>query len=563
MPDQVAYPKAVTTAWVRDRLRLSNEECVQIGTALGEASPEWEMVKDKTSFAEVFLSCHETDPSVAADCRKALGKKPQTLLTLPKVDGVDPLPDDATAKKAFGYFAECARALGEEGDHKGATEMGALELLEYGGGASEAFTLAQETQALKPYAEFVAMARSVEEIGLSNALSDEGLERSEANGEARASVAQSFSIGRLGNLAEKTIEAEDPIASLQDVAAALAEAARNAAAHMQISSAPLGTDTAITALRESVGIVEEHLEGSEDQDLMKMAEQARKTVDACEEKLIDRQSAGEARLKTQDVRENALEASSLADEASRIEVKNLADAKKMEQAFLKANEVAKQACKLATECAKFISEQPAMKANDEEAEALFRSIEEAFQGARAAATEDVKATAAAAAEQQRAAKASMAAMQAADEAKAKEKEEAAKAPAPAAEAAPAAAPAEAGDISGARDALLKALSNFGSKRWDTNLATQTLRRLTDRRKEVIGQLWESVENDDDTTLPAAEKFVERFRNTMDARRRLDAVVRLMGRGESMDPRTAKWFTDNIQEISARTADYVSARQAQA
>lgn len=557
MPDQVAYPKVVTAAWTRGKLRLEDEEAAKIGAALSDSNPEWSNVKDKASFAEVFLSCHETDPSVAADCRKALGKKPPTIFALPEDEDIEPLPADTTAKKAFGYFAECARACGERGDHKKATEMAALELLEYGGGASEAFKLAQETQHLKQYADLVAMARSVEEIGLSNALKDEGLEQSEAVGEAKASVAQSYTIGRMGSLAEMTLEAEDPIKALQEVAASLADAARNAAAHMQISSAPLGTDTAITVLRESIGIIEEHLEGSEDEDLAKIAEKARKAADGCEEKLIDRLQACEARIKSHAVREQALEASSLADEASRVVVKNLADAKKMEQGFLEANDVAKKACKLAVECAKFISAQPAMKANDQQAEALFRSIETAFQGARAAASEDIKATAKAAAEQQRAAKASMVAMQeAAKKASAEAKE---KKPEPAAEE-PAAAPAAAG-AKGAREELLAALSKFAAKRWDTNLATQVLRRLTDRRKEVIGQLWEAVENDDDTSLPMAEKFVERFRNTMDARRRLDAVVRLMGRGESMDPRTAKWFTDSIQGISAKTADYVKARQA--
>ena len=563
MPDSVAYPKVITAAWVTKKLRLSDEEAVGIGAALGETNPEWQIVKDKATFAEIFLSCHETDPSVAADCRKKLGKKPPTIFALPKDDDVESLPADTTAKKAFGYFTECARACGERGDHKGATEMGALELLEYGGGASEAFSLAHETQNIKQYAAFVEMARSIEELGLSNLLKEEGLEKSEADGEAKASVAQGYTIGKLGMLAEITIEAEDPIAALQDVAASLAAAARNAAAYMQISTAPLGTDTTITVLRESIGIIEEHLEGSEDEDLVKMAKKARKDADACEDKLIDRHHASEARIKAKEVREQALEASSIADEVSRSKVKSLEDARKMEKGFLRANGIAKDACKLASECAKFIGDQPEAQANDQEAEALFLTIEEAFQGARAAATEDVRATAEAAAKQQRAAKESMAAMQEAKEAEEKKPDKpvpvkADPAPAPAEE--PSASAAAPDEASVAREELLAALKKFSIKAWNTDLATRVLRRLIDRRKEAVGQLWEAVENNDDATLRAAEKFAERFRNTMDARRRLDAVVRLIGRGEAMDPRTAKWFTDSIQEISAKTKKLVEASQ---
>ncbi len=90
------------------------------------------------------------------------------------------------------------------------------------------------------------------------------------------------------------------------------------------------------------------------------------------------------------------------------------------------------------------------------------------------------------------------------------------------------------------------------------MATQTLARLCDRRKEAIGQLWEAVEKDEGDALSRSEKFIEQFRNTMDARSRLDAVVRLMGRGQQMDPRTAKWFTDQIIEISKAAAAYVKA-----
>lgn len=110
----------------------------------------------------------------------------------------------------------------------------------------------------------------------------------------------------------------------------------------------------------------------------------------------------------------------------------------------------------------------------------------------------------------------------------------------------------------ARAALLEILAEFAGKRWDTNIATQTLRRITDRRKEVIGQLWEAVEANDADATRLAGKFVEQFQNSMDARRRLDAVVRLMGRGDRLDPRTEKWFIDKIIEIAERAKAYHAA-----
>ena len=572
MPEmEIVLPKFVTPAWIAEQVRISDEEAATIAAALADANPEWLSVKDVATYAETFLSCFEFDPDVASQCRKALGKKSPPILRPPSYDGVGPLPDGASAKQAFGHYAACARAAAEEGDDGKACEYAALEMLEFGSVSEEAFSLAHDVQHLKKYAALVEFAKAVEQTGLVLALMEEGLERAEAEGEARASVAETYAIGRLSSLAEGTTDAEEPVEALREVATALAEAARNTAAHTQIASAPLGTDTAIAVLRESIGIIEEHLEGSEDPDLMKMAEKARKTADGCKEHLISREATCQARLKAQAVREQALEASSLADEASRIEVKNLADAKKMEKGFLAANDVAKKACEMADECAKFISSQKMVEANDQMAEALFSSIEEAFSGARSAASEDVKATAEAAAELQRTARESSktiapAAEEKPDEAEkpkaaakpAKEKPAPA-APAPAPEsAAPAAAPDAAVDE--ARQKLLEGMEAFAAKRWDTNLATQTLRRLVDRRKEVIGQLWEAVENRDDSATLKAEKFVEQFRNTMDARRRLDAVVRLMGRGESMDPRTAKWFTDSILDISSLTHQFILANK---
>ena len=107
----------------------------------------------------------------------------------------------------------------------------------------------------------------------------------------------------------------------------------------------------------------------------------------------------------------------------------------------------------------------------------------------------------------------------------------------------------------ARQNLLDTLDKFAKKRWDTDVATNTLKRLVDRRKEVIGQLWEAVENREADVAIRAEKFIEQFKNNMDARRRLDAVVRLMGRGSPLDPRTSKWFIDAILELAELTKIY--------
>ena len=545
MVQTVTYPKFVTPSWVKSNLRIDDAEAKTIGTALAMDQPAWDAVKDTATFAEAYLASFAEDPGVGADCRRALGKKVPPLFSLPVDDEVPELKGDTIAKKAFGYFANCARMAAERGETQKANELAMLEMLEFGGMATEAFALAHEVQHLKEYAPLLATARTVEELGLTLVLLEEGLEEAEAEGEARAQVSQAYTIGRLGSLAEMTVDAEDPVVALQDVAACLAEAARSAAAYMQISSAPLGTDTALTVLRESIDIVVEHMEGSEDENLIKMAEAVKKDADACEEHLIGREQACKARLMAQAVRQKALEASSAADEAARIEVKNLADAKKMEKQFLVANEYAKESCKMAKECAKYISSQSKVEANDKEAKALFSSIEKAFQGAREAASVDVQERAIAAAEAQKVAKDSLK-----DKPAAVPKESAEKSKSK--ESAP---PAQEGDtdaqdkIAIARQNLLAGLKRFATKRWDTNLATQTLRRLTDRRKEVIGQLWEAVEKQDDAALSRAEKFIEQFRNTMDARRRLDAVVRVIGRGQVMDPRTAKWFTDSILDLA--------------
>ncbi|MBF2735964.1 MAG: hypothetical protein ISN26_07885 [Betaproteobacteria bacterium AqS2] len=552
MSEGVVYPKFLTAAWLAERLAISDQDAAKIGAILGRDNPEWDAVRDRKTFAEVYLSCHELDPGVGADCRRARGKGAPPLCKLPQDAEVPKLAADTSAKKALGHFAACARAAAERGKHDDAVALAALEIIEYGAIAEDAFALAQEVQHLKPYAAYIKMARSAEQTGMAAALIDEGLEDAEAEGEAAAQIANAYAVARLRNVADRAVDAaEDPVSALKDVAAALADAARASAAHMQISSAPLGTDTAVAVLRESVQIVEEHLEGAEDKDLMALAADAKKTADACKHHLIGRQEACEARLKAKDLREVAIKASSLADEAAKVVVKNLADAKKMEKGFLEANEVAKDACRHAIEVAKYISSQPKVDANDKEAAELFASIEHAFRGARDEASKDVEARAAAAAEAQRLAKqsqieAAAAAAAAAKEAKA---EKAAEKDAPA-------APAAAGDDhEEVRTRLLAALDKFAKKRWDTNLATNTLKRLVDRRKEVIGMLWEAVETKDKSAKMRAEKFTDQFRNTMDARRRLDAVVRLMGRGAHMDPRTAKWFTDSILQIAALAKEF--------
>lgn len=551
MSEGVAYPKFLTADWLAARLAISDQDAAKIGAILGRDNPEWDAVRDRRTFAEVYLSCHQLDPGVGADCRRARGKGAPPLCKLPQDPEVPKMEADASAKKALGHFAACARAAAERGKHDAAIETAALEIMEYGAIAADAIALAHEVQHLKPYAAYVKMARTAEQTGMAGVLAAEGLEAAEADGEAAAHIAQTYAVARLRNVADHAVEAaDDPVSALKDVAAALADASRASAAHMQISSAPLGTDTAVAVMRESVQIVEEHLEGAEDKDLMALAAEAKKTADACKEHLIGRHEACEARLKAKELREIAIKASSLADDAAKVVVKNLADAKKMEKGFLEANEVAKEACRHAIECAKYVRSQPKVDANDKEAAALFASIENAFRGARDEASKDVEARAAAAADAQRLAKQSQLEAAAAAAAAAKEEAKQEKAAAPAAAAVPAG-----GAHEEVRARLLAALDKFAKKRWDTNLATNTLKRLVDRRKEVIGMLWEAVETKDKAAKFRAEKFTDQFRNTMDARRRLDAVVRLMGRGAHMDPRTAKWFTDSILQIAALAKEF--------
>lgn len=549
-PSKVKLAPCVKVAWISEHLAIDDAAAKKIGAALSDDNPEWGGVKDKATFAETYLDNFVIDPNLGIDCRNALGKGASPLFAIP-AQMAKKVPADSSAKKALGVFAATAREFAEQGDHKEAIEYAAIELLEYGAYAEPAFELAHEIQHLKNYKELVQMAQTVEQLGLASNLVEEGLEPAEAAGEAQAKVQRSYSVALLITIVEGTADEENnekQVKALQDASASLAAAARATAAHLQISSAPLGTDSALAMLDESITIIEEHLEGSEDENLFKQAKLAKDAAAACKKHLIGRAEACEARLLAKDVRELALEASSQADEAARTEVKNLADAKKMEKLFLKANEIALKACELAIKCAKFVSAKPKVESNDKEAEALFNSIELAFQGARKDAKEDVKARAAAAAAAQETAKA----VEVEKEAKPAKAKEAA------ATAADAPAATSAGDAAGARQALLDGLAKFAAKRWDTNMASQTLKRLTDRRKEVIGQLWESVENNEGDALRRAEKFVEQFRNTMDARRRLDAVVRLIGRGQPMDVRTAKWFTDSILDLATLARGYCEA-----
>ncbi len=557
-PESVRLPAFVTAKWVAENLRISDAEAEQIGQGLAAAGDNsWDVAKDRASFAEQFLERFADDPGIASDCRRVLGRKPPPIFAPPKDKDVDPLPEGATARQCLGHYAACGRAAAERGDAKGAMRFAMLELLEYGGVADEAFKLAHDVQHLDKYRAYADAAASVQRRGYMLALLGDGLSEAEAEAEARSIVGQELSFGRLAAVAAAVNDSEDPIATLSEAAEVLAEAARNAAAYVQISTAPLGTDSAVATLRESVAIVEAHLEGSEDAELFKQADQAKELADGCKVQLVDRELACSMRQQASAIRDKALEASSAADDAASIPIKSLADAKKAAAAFEGANKLAKDTCREAIACAKAIQQAKPLQSNEDTTKRLFGRIEAAFRGAQAGASEEAKKTAAAAAAAQEAAQAASRKLEleAADAVAQKRKESQQEPPPEPAQ--PAAEPAGA-DAAGARDALLAELKKFGSKRWDTNMATQTLARLCDRRKEVIGQLWEAVEKDEGDALSRSEKFIEQFRNTMDARRRLDAVVRLMGRGQQMDPRTAKWFTDQIIEISKAAAAYVKA-----
>ncbi|MCY4325183.1 MAG: hypothetical protein OXC81_04080 [Betaproteobacteria bacterium] len=558
-PGSITFPDFVKEKWVQSQLQICDADAKKIGQTLAAADHSWDFVKDKATFAEQFLEKFCEDPGVTHDCRKALGGKDAApIFKLPSDDEVKGPAAGSSARKCLGHFAACGRAAAERGDSKQAMEWAMLELLEYGGIAEEAFQLAYDVQHLSKYKGYVDAAFSVHMRGYMLALLDEGLNDAESEAEARSLLRKEYTFGKLATLAEDLSETDNPIDDLTKVAEALADAARNAAAYEQISTAPLGTESVVALLKESMAIIEAHLEGSEDKDLFAQAEKAKTLAAECPVQLIDREIVCQVRKLAAETREKTLEASSAADTAASIPVKTLADAKKMASAFEGANKLAKEACAMAIKCAETIKSAKGLESNEQKTKELFEKIAAAFRGAQAGASEEAKKSAAAAKKAQDAAKEAarqleMAAAEAAK--KAKEEAAAAKKEKKAAEAEPT---AEAGDTAGARAELLKQLKKFGSKRWDTNMATQTLARLCDRRKEVIGQLWEAVEKEADDDLRRCEKFTEQFRNTMDARRRLDAVVRLIGRGQQMDPRTAKWFTDQIIEISKAAAAYVEA-----
>ena len=561
-PGSISFPDFVKEDWVKTRLQISDADAEKIGQTLAAHDQSWDFVKDKATFAEQFLEKFCEDPGVTSDCRRALGgKNAAPIFTLPTDEEVKGPEDPSSARKCLGHFAACGRSAAERGDAKLAMELATLELLEYGGIAEEAFQLAYDVQHLKKYKKYVDAAFSVHMRGYMLALLDEGLNDAEAEAEARSLLRKEYTFGQLATLAEDLSETETPIESLTKVAEALANAARSAAAYEQISTAPLGTESVVGMLKESMAIIEAHLEGSEDKDLFTQAEKAKKMANDCPVHLIDREIVCQVRKQAAETREKALEASSAADAAASIPVKTLADAKKMAGAFESANKLAREASASAIKCAETIKKAKELESNEQTTKQLFEKISAAFRGAQAGASEEAKKSAAAAKKAQEAAKeaarqleiaAADAARKAKEEAAAKKKEKA-----KAAEEAPAEVT---GDAAAARAELLKQLEKFGSKRWDTNMATQTLARLCDRRKEVIGQLWQAVEKEADDAVRRSEKFTEQFRNTMDARRRLDAVVRLIGRGQQMDPRTAKWFTDQIIEISKAAAVYVKAAQ---
>lgn len=523
---------------------------VALAEKMAEVEEGWDGIKDKETFADAFLDAHMSDPNVGEYCRKTLGgDKVPPLFALPEDPDIEPPPAKTPAKKVRGYLAECARSAAERGEDKVAIEHAMQEMLEYGDQAISSFEFAREVQDLKKYAELVETAKEIDSRGRALLLVDEGLYPVEAMGEAQEEVARDYAITKLSLVAEQAITAKDKVVALEEVAKCLATASGNTAAHQQISNAPLATLSAIAALRESVGMLEVQQKDAADEDLDKGAATAHKAALACKDHLVDRSAACEARIKAEDVAELAKKAASKTKKAAEMPVKNMADMKKMQEAFIAANKDAIKACELATDCANYISKQKEQKPNDEAAEALFAQIEQAFTTARAASTEDVLKRAKAAAEEQAQAK------EISDQVMedvAKEKE----ALAAKGDEEEVAAPAV--DKDQARTDLLAAMKEFSSKRWDTNLATQTLKRLTDRRKEVIGQLWEAVETEDARANILAEKFVDQFNNTMDARRRLDAVVRLMGRGESLDPRTSKWFIDGIMKLAEAAASYKKA-----
>ena len=547
MSETGKYPDFVTPKWVASKLALPDDEAAETAKKIAKVEDGWDSVTDKVTFAESFLDAHMADPSISNYCKQVRGKDSPCLFILPEDPDIEPPAATTPAKKIRGYFAECARSCAERGEDQKAIELAMLEMLEYGDQAKQAFVFAQEVQHIKKYAGLVETSKEIDTLARDLALVDKGLNPTEASGEAKAEVTRDYSISRLSYLADKAITDKDKVEALRAVASALAEAAGNTAAHMQISTAPLATVSAIATLQESVSLLEVQQKESEDEELSKHVAEVHTAASKVKDILVKRESACESRLKAEDVADLAKKASSQVKKAASMPVKNMADMKKMQEVFIKANQQAIEACKLATECASFIVKLAEEKPNDREADALFAKIEEAFRSARKSATQDVQASAKAAAEAQAQAQIfSQMAMASVT----KEKESAAKKEPGVEE--------EVVDKTTARKELLTALKEFSSKRWDTNLATQTLKRLTDRRKEVIGQLWEAVETEDTNAPRLATKFVEQFNNSMDARRRLDAVVRLMGRGENLDPRTSKWFIDGIMKLAAAATVYQKA-----
>lgn len=552
MSEESKYPKFVTAKWAAGKLALDDKAVVVLAAKMAQEEEGWGEVKDQVTFAEAFLDAHMADPNVGYYCRKAIGAEAPTLFKLPDDSDIKPPKASTPAKKVRGYFAECARSSAERGDEKSAIELAMLEMLEYGEKATSAFQFAQEVQHLDKFAILVETAQEIDMRARALVLVDEGLYPVEAMGEARAGVTRDYTISKLSTLAEEAVHATDKVAALKNVAASLAEAAGNTSAHLQIATAPLATLSAIATLRESVGMLEAQQKNAEDAKLDKGAENAHQAADACKDYLVERKKACDARIKAEDVAALAKKAANQVKKAAALPVKNMADMNKMQDAFVKANEQAFEACKLATDCAEFISKLSEEKPNEKEAEALFKQIEESFRGARESSSKDVRERAKAAAEAQDQAKEiSEQVMESVSKGKQAAAKKAKEDPDD---------DVTAPDKDQSRKDLLAAFTKFAAKRWDTNLASQTLKRLTDRRKEIIGQLWEAVENEDPQTQRLAEKFVEHFNNTMDARRRVDAVVRLMGRGESLDPRTSKWFIDGIMKVTEAVTVYKKAHE---
>ena len=478
-----------------------------------------------------------------------------------------PIKPDISAKKAFGHFAACGRARAEDGDHSKAAEYLMLELLEYGGAAEHAMELIREIQSHAKYTELVACAQAVEQRSFALALLEQGLEEAEAEQEASADIAQNYAMIKMGALIEEAVavRSDEYLDSLRKISESLGASTAVIISYLRIASTPVALGNALEKLREALAVVLEQLEGSEDAEFETQAAEARAAVESCPDRMVERDVGCDARLMADAAQQQANAASAAAGEAAAIKVKSLKDAKRMEKAFVKANTMAKEACVAMIKCAAFISEQSAAQSNEPALEKAIASIQEAFSagvqgvpvpqpvvaeapGARPAA---LKAAAPKAAPKVAAPK--DAPKVAAPKAVPKEA-----APEPVGQPAAAEPAPNEQEQEQAKQELLNVLEEFSKKRWDTSLAAQSLKRLVDRRKEVIGQLWLAVETEADNAPRLAEKFTEQFRNKMDAARRLEAVVRLIGRGQRLDPRTSRWFVDSIMSISAQADKYFKA-----